>query len=411
MLGAYSTTFGKKIDLSYKDLTREAYTGLLKDIGANNGSDIESAWFSNTTLYTQGQSTAGAQVLFTPLVRDGLFPERVPMINVHNACASGSSALRGAQLEVISGAADAVLVFGVEKMLDPNRPPEVMAEMFKGGIDCFDQQEWREYYTAAGEVVGKPFSVPDDRSMFMDTYAMQALWHMQTYGTTQRQIAAAAAKSHNFGALNERAQYRYRITPEEALMQREIAFPLTKPMCAPLGDGAAALLVVSEDYLKACSEAVKYRAVKILACESAGGKYRALDEPGLSHVAAQKAYQRAGVAPADISLVEVHDATSFSEIYQLEILGLCKPGEGGPFIEEGRAGLEGDTPLNTSGGLVAKGHPIGATGVSMIVELVEQLRGEAGERQVANPRLALAENGGGVVGFDESVAFVTILER
>ena len=385
--------------------------GLLGDIGAVDGSDIESGWFSNTCLYTQGQTTAGAQVLFTPLVRDGLFPERVPMINVHNACASGSSAFRGAYLEVLSGAADAVLVFGVEKMLDPQRPPEVTAEMFKGGIDRFDEHEWRAYYAAAGEKVGKPFDVPDDRSMFMDTYAMQAAWHMQTFGTTQRQIAAAAAKSHNFGALNERAQYRYRTTPEEVMAEREISFPLTKPMCAPMGDGAAAVLLISENYLKASSASVRDRAVKVLACESAGGKYRELDEPGLSHVATQKAYRKAGVKPADIDLVEVHDASSFSEIYQLEMLGFCKPGEGGPFIEDGRAGLDGDTPLNTSGGLVAKGHPIGATGVSMVVELVEQLRGEAGERQVKNPHLALAENGGGVVGFDESVAFVTILER
>lgn len=411
MLGAYSTAFGKKIDQSYKRLTREVYTGLLDDIGAVDGSDVESGWFSNTTLYTQGQTTAGAQVLFTPLVREGLFPERVPMINVHNACASGSSAVRGAYLEILSGAADVVLVVGVEKMLDPQRPPEVMAEMFKGGIDRFDEHEWRSYYAAAGDKVGKPFDVPDDRSMFMDTYAMQAAWHMQAFGTTQRQIAAAAAKSHNFGALNNRAQYRYRITPEEVMNEREISFPLTKPMCAPMGDGAAALLVVSENYLNSCSAVVRSRAVKILACESSGGKYRELDEPGLSQVAAQKAYKRAGVKPADISLVEVHDATSFSEIYQLEMLGFCKPGEGGPFIEDGGAGLDGDTPLNTSGGLVAKGHPIGATGVSMIVELVEQLRGEAGERQVHNPQLALAENGGGVVGFDESVAFVTILER
>ncbi|MEQ8261933.1 MAG: thiolase family protein [Pseudohaliea sp.] len=411
MLGAFSTAFGKKIDQSYKALTREVYEGLLRDIDAVDGSDIESAWFSNTTLYTTGQTSCGAQVLFTPLVRQGLFPERVPMINVHNACASGSSALRGAYAEILAGCIDVALVVGVEKMLDPERPASATAEMFKGGIDRFDEHEWRDYYSAAGKAVGIPFDVPADRSMFMDTYAMQAAWHMQTYGTTQEHLAAAAAKSHNFGVLNKRAQYRNPLTVEDVLSAREISFPLTKHMCAPMGDGAAALLLVSDDYLRSSSEALRNRAVKVLACESAGGKYRALDEPGLSKVAAEKAFRRAGVMPSDIDVVEVHDASSFSEIYQLEMLGFCPPGQGGPFIEEGRAGIHGDTPLNTSGGLVSKGHPIGATGVSMVVELVEQLRGEAGERQVPNAHLALAENGGGVIGFDESVAFVTILER
>jgi acetyl-CoA acetyltransferase len=198
---------------------------------------------------------------------------------------------------------------------------------------------------------------------------------------------------------------------DDVLADREISHPLTRAMCAPLGDGAAAVLVVSEKFLQSCDAAVRERAVRIRACETSGGKYRGLEEPGLSKIAAEKAYQRAGLSPKDIDVAEVHDATSFSEIYQLEMLGFCAPGEGGPFIEEGRAGLSGDLPLNTSGGLVSKGHPIGATGLSMIVELADQLRGEAGERQVPNARLALAESGGGVIGFDEAVCVVTVLER
>ncbi|NIB44914.1 thiolase family protein [Pseudomaricurvus alkylphenolicus] len=411
IIGAFSTTFGKKMDQSYKALTREAYAGVLRDAEMSDGQDIACSWFSNNTLYRNGQASIGGQVMFTPLVREGLFPEHVGMINVHNGCGSGSSAFRGAYLDVLSGQAPLSLAIGVEKMLDANRSAEETAEMFMGGIDRFDPEEWQVYYRAAGEQAQKPFVVPKDRSMFMDTYAMQAAWHMHRYGTTQHQLAIAAAKSHNFAAENERAQYRFTLTPEQVLEDREVSFPLTRAMCAPLGDGAAALLVASGEYLRHCPPSVQERAVRIGACEMSGGKYRALDEPGLTRYAAQRAFTRAGVTPADIDVAEVHDASSFSEIYQLEMLGFCPEGQGGRFIEEGRAHLGGDLPLNTSGGLVSKGHPVGATGVSMLCELVEQLRGEAGTRQVEGARLALAENGGGVIGFDEAVAFVTILER
>ena len=153
------------------------------------------------------------------------------------------------------------------------------------------------------------------------------------------------------------------------------------------------------------------RAVRIRACELAGGKYRRLDEPGLSHVAAQKAYARAGVAPQDIDVAEVHDATSFCEIYQAEMMGFAETGKGGELVESGETAIGGRIPVNTSGGLVAKGHPVGATGLSMIYELARQLRGEAGARQVEGAALALSENGGGVIGFDEAACAVTILER
>ena len=240
---------------------------------------------------------------------------------------------------------------------------------------------------------------------------MQACYHMKRYGSTQRQFAVAAANAHNFGADNERAQYRFRTTPEEVMADREISWPLTRAMCAPMGDGAAALLVASGDFLRGCPAPVRERAVKIRACGLSGGKYRALDERGLSYAAAQRAYDQAGVAPSDIDLAEVHDATAFSHLYQCEMLGFCPEGEGGRFIESGETGPGGKVPLNTSGGLIAKGHPIGATGASMIVEIAEQLRGEARTRQVEGARLGLAENGGGVIGFDEAVCVVTILER
>ena len=182
-------------------------------------------------------------------------------------------------------------------------------------------------------------------------------------------------------------------------------------MCSPLSDGAAALLLCSGTYLASLPVAVCERAVCIRACKTSGGKYRSLSEPGLSYYAAQRAYEASGLAPRDIDLAEVHDATSFSEIYQVEMLGFCNTGHGGGFVADGNTGPGGVIPVNTSGGLVSKGHPIGATGISMIVELCEQLRSESGDRQVKNATLALAESGGGVVGFDEAVCIVTILEK
>jgi acetyl-CoA acetyltransferase len=181
-------------------------------------------------------------------------------------------------------------------------------------------------------------------------------------------------------------------------------------MCAPIGDGAAASLICSADYLEMLPREVQDRAIRIRASALSGGKYRDLDEAGLSSIAAKKAYAQAGLSPKDIDIAEVHDATSFCEIYQCEMLGFCEEGEGGGYIESGATSLGGARPVNLSGGLVSKGHPVGATGLSMINELSQQLRGEAGARQANNPRIALAENGGGVMGFDEAACSVIILE-
>ena len=409
LIGAFSTAFGKKPDRSYKDLTREAYLGVLADAGMGDGAEIDLAWFGNCTMHMDRQANSRGQVCMAPLVGEGLFPERVPLVNVENACATTASALAAATFAVRGGASRLGLVIGVEKLIDSDTG-RGRFEAFDGTLDQFDPEEWQRYYASAGDASGKPFEVGTGRTPFMDTYAMQACYHMKRHGTTQRQYAVAAANAHNFGADNERAQYRFRTTPEEVLADREITWPLTRAMCAPMGDGAAALLVASEDFLRDCPPPVRERAIRIRACGMSGGKYRALDERGLSHAAAQRAYDQAGVAPSDIDVAEVHDATAFSHLYQCEMLGFCPEGEGGRFVESGETGPGGKVPLNTSGGLIAKGHPIGATGASMIAELAEQLRGEAGTRQVEGARLGLAENGGGVIGFDEAVCVVTILE-
>lgn len=410
LIGAFSSVFSKRSDDSVKDLTREAYRGVLSDAGLIDSNDIESCWFGNCGMWVEEQGSIRGQVCLTPLVREGLFPERVPVINVEGGCATASLALNGAWKDIAAGTVDMVLALGVEKTFYPNNPAQSV-RLFEGGIDQYDKSEWQDYYVAAGKTVGKRFEPGSDRSIFMDTYAMQACHHMQRYGTTQAQIAAAAAKNHCHGALNPRAQYRFEMTVEDVLADREVSWPLTRAMCAPIGDGAAGALLVSARRLRDLPSAVRERAVRVVATSLSGGKYRALEEPSLSRFAAQKAYRQAGLDPAAIDVAEVHDATSFCEIYQAEMLGFCDEGQGGVFIESGATRLDGVLPINTSGGLVSKGHPVGATGLSMIAELAEQLRGEAGERQVLGAHTALAENGGGVVGFDEAACSVVILQR
>ncbi|OYU36874.1 thiolase family protein [Novosphingobium sp. PASSN1] len=410
IVGSYSSAFGKFADRSHKDLTREVYLGVLADAGLANGNDIGMVWFGNCGMWTDGQGSIRGQVCLTPLVREGLFPQRVPVINVEGGCATASIALHGAWKDVLSGQTDLSIAFGVEKTFNPASPERTKA-LFDGGIDQYDPEEWLAYYAAAGEASGKPFEPGPGRTIFMDTYAMQAAWHMRTHGTTQRQIAIACAKNHTASAHNPKAQYRFALTPEDVLADRPVSWPLTRAMCAPIGDGAAAALVCSGAWLARQPAAVRARAVRIAASTMTAGKYRRLDEPGLSQLAAQKAYKAAGLTPADIDLAEVHDATSFCEIYQSEMLGFCGIGEGGRLAESGATALGGSIPINLSGGLVSKGHPVGATGLSMIDELMLQLRGEAGPRQVSGARIALAENGGGVMGFDEAACSVMILQK
>jgi len=411
VIGTSCTAFGKKPATGFKELAREAYLGVLADAGIEHGHDIAMAWFGNCGMGSFGQRNIRGQVCFSPLVREGLFPERVPMMNVEGGCATASQAFHGAWKDIASGDAQLSLAIGVEKTFIPDDVARTQ-EIFDGGIDRLDPDEWLAYYGEAGKVSGKPF-VPGEKrgTIFMDTYAMQAAYHMARYGTTQRQIAAGAAKNHAHGSLNPLAQYRFRMTVDEVLADRDISYPLTRSMCAPIGDGAAAALVCSREYLATLPARVRDRAVKVRASTMSGGKYRSLDEPGLSRIAADRAYKMSGLSPSDIDIAEVHDATSFCEIYQAEMLRFCEEGQGGAYVESGAAALGGERPINLSGGLVSKGHPIGATGLSMIHELVLQLRGEAGERQAERARIALAENGGGVMGFDEAACAITILEK
>jgi acetyl-CoA acetyltransferase len=248
----------------------------------------------------------------------------------------------------------------------------------------------------------------EKRSMFMDIYAAMARGHMQKYGTTAAQFAGVSAKNSFHGSMNPRAQFREALTVEEVLAAPMIAEPLTRPMCSPIGDGAAAVVVVSE---KKARELGIERPVRVATSVLHSGWDHGIDEPGTVELCSREAYEEAGVGPEDLDVIECHDASAPAEVSAYESIGLCPKGEGGDLIDTGATRLGGRIPVNTSGGLLRKGHPVGATGIAQIVELTEQLQGRSGERQVEGAKVALAHNGGGTIGTDAAAMCVTILTR
>lgn len=410
VIGSYSTEFKKWTEKSNKELAGDCYISLLEDCMMKKGDDIESAYFANCGMgVIWGQDCVRGHSTLAPLVEKGIFPERVPIINVEGACASGSMAFHLAWKDILSGLHDVSLAFGLDKFYHTDM--KLVLEAFEHGIDREEKPRLIEEYKAVAAECGRTFDQLPGHTLFMDTYAMQACWHMWKWGTTQRQIAVGASKNHYHGSLNPKAQYKFEISVDDVLNDYEVTYPLTRSMCAPIGDGAAAVILCSEDYLQGLPQKVQDRAVKVLASAITSGKHRPIAEPGLSKYAADKAYKIAGIGPQDIDVAEVHDATSFCEIYQVEMLGFCPIGEGGNFVESGATMLNGSIPVNTSGGLVSKGHPIGSTGLSMIDEIVTQLRGEAGARQVKNAEIGLTENGGGVISVEEMACAVNILRK
>ena len=405
--GVAMTKFGKYLDRSIKCLTGEALTGVLKDAGVEK-KDIEAAWFSNTGWgMNQFQHCIRGQVA---LSANGL--DKIPMTNVENACASGSTALHAAWTSLRAGLYDCVLAIGTEKVYSEDRA--LMMKGFMSGTDVeFTTQyieEMKKQAKAKAEAQKKsddsgekPREKKHSHSVFMDFYAMGAREHMKKFGTTQRQLAVIAAKAHNNSTLNPYAQYTFPQTVEEVLNDYEVAYPLTRSMCSPVGDGSAAVILCSEKFLNAHPTP---RTLRIRASVLKSGSWTDSD---ISRRASQAAYEMAGLGPEDIGIAEVHDATAFGELHQTEQLGFCPEGEGGPFAESGATELSGRLPVNPSGGLISRGHAIGASGLAQIFELTTQLRGEAGPRQVSLPRIALAENGGGTIGLAEAAMCVHIL--
>jgi len=409
VIGAAMTPFGRFLDKSVKQLTSEAVTGALTDAGIEQGV-VGAAYFANTTQgVIEGQHLVPGEIALR-----GMGFEGIPMMNVENACASASSAFHGAYLSVKAGMAEVALAVGADKMYDADKAKSFA--IFDGAWDVHDVEGTIAALDALGDGVEPPADTvfPNTRrSPFMDVYANFAKFHMKSFGSTQRQFAAVAAKNHRHSTMNPLSQYRTAYSVDEVLDSRLVSWPLTLPMCSPISDGAAAAILCGEDYLAALDDATRARAVRIGACEIGTGVSRKAEEfdKHITHLTANRAYDRAGVGPADMSVAEVHDATAFGEVTQTENLGFCEFGAGAWLAEQGETALGGRIPINPSGGLESKGHPIGATGLGQIYELVTQLRGEAGPRQADGARFAIAENGGGIYGIEESVCCITILAR
>jgi len=405
--GVGMTPLGRHLDLSVKQLTAQAVDAALIDAGVGSAA-IEAAWFCNTRQgVLEGQHGVRGQAALRAYGFAG-----IPIFNTDNACASSSSGLMQAFAAIKAGIYEVALVVGTEKMNYPEKRQE-MFEAFKGSWDRELADEHLQKLLAAGEGLEVPPEArveSGERSVFMDIYAAQARFHMKTFGTTQRQIAAVAAKNHTHSALNPYAQYRFKMTTDEVLADRLIAWPITRAMCAPMSDGSAALVVASGRALRGLR---RDRAVRIRGMGVSSSSDRNIQEyeKHLTRVAAYRCYEMAAAGPEDLDVVELHDASAIAEILHSENVGICAYGEGGPLAESGATALGGRLPINVSGGLLSKGHPIGATGAIQIFELVTQLRGEAGERQVSGAEIGLAENGGGFHGLEEAACVVTMLER
>jgi acetyl-CoA acetyltransferase len=411
IVGIGMTRFAKHMDRTEKDLVAEAFNKTLDDAGGIKVSDIQSAFFANSMWGFFGmQHTIKGQVALRPLGIEG-----IPITNVENACACASTALHCAYKDVLSGMYECSLAIGMEKLYNEDKAKTFMA--YNAGVDVSNMEG--HFKALRGVMEGVKLDIPVDdggagagktRSAFMDVYANFLRWHMATFGTTQHQLAVIASKNHLHSSMNPNAQFQNTMTVDEILQGKTVIWPLTVPMCAPVGDGAAAAIVCSEAFLKKLKSA---RPVKILASVLGSGTNRRHDQLDLDIGVklSRQAYEIAGVGPEDIHVAEMHDATAFGELHQYESLGFCPIGEGGPFAETGATKLGGKIPVNTSGGLESRGHPVGASGLGMIHELVTQLRHEAGPRQVEGCMLALGENGGGNIAFEEASMTIHILEK
>ncbi|MCP4918309.1 MAG: thiolase family protein [Proteobacteria bacterium] len=393
VLGVATTAFRKWPERSHAGLAAEVVRAVLE-----GRPPVDAAWFGNCAMGLFGQPNIRGQVAL-----DGLLPEGVPVVNVEGGCATGTATLQGAFSAVASGALSVALAVGVEKTWVAHDPPKTF-DLFMGGIDQLDPERWRAFHEAEAARLGLPWATHPARILFLDLHALRAAWHMREHGTTQEHLAAVASKNHAHGALNDNAQYRFQVSVEDALADKPVVGPLTRAMCAPISDGAAAVLLGSEPPSE--GPVIRVRSVSL-----AGGGWRGLDQPGVTHEAGRRAWAQSGLRPQDVDVVEVHDATAFCELESLAALGFYSDAQVGPAAAAGETSLGGRLPVNVSGGLESKGHPLAATGLGMVQELVDQLAGRAGARQVPDASIALAQNAGGVIGLDEALAGVTLLER
>ena len=364
VIGVGMTNFGELWDMSLRDLFVEAGLGALKSAGADTLDSLYVGSMSSGLFV--GQEHIG------PLLADHLGMRGIPATRVESACASGGLALRSAFLEVASGASDLVMAAGVEKMNDGADVTAVLAT-------ASDQEE-EVYYGVT----------------FPGLYAMIARAHMEAHGTTEEDLSWVSVKAHRNGAKNPRAQFPRAVSLEDVMTSSMVAEPLRLLHCSPVTDGAAAVILCPLDRAREFTD----RPVKILASGAATSTLSLADRPDPSYLDAvelsgQRAYKMAGIGPQDVDLAEVHDCFSIAEICCVEALGFMEVGKGKDGARDGTTDLGGQIPVNVSGGLKSKGHPVGATGIAQAVTVVEQLRGEGEGVQVEGARIGLTQNMGG----------------
>lgn len=388
ILGVGQTPFGRYPGRSLKSLTREAVDLALSDAGLA-ADRVQMVFYANALggLIT-GQETIRGQAGLRETSVAG-----VPVVNVDNACASGSTAVHLACLAVETGRFDVVLAVGAEKLSHPDK--SVTFRAYASGIDV-EEARTAAAQSAAGE----------GRSPFMDIYAEKTRAYMAASGATVEDFARVTVKSRQSASSNPFAQFRTPTTVSEVLASRLVSAPLTLPMCSPVGDGAAAVIVCSDAFARRMSGAARQVSVRasVLVSNNADGA-----PPVCARRAADAAYARAGIGPDDVHVVELHDATAPAELFLYEHLRLCPDHEAPALLRSGQTSPGGRLPVNPSGGLLSRGHPVGATGCAQIVELANQLRGRCGPRQREGARVGLAECSGGQIGADSAVAAVIVL--
>jgi acetyl-CoA acyltransferase len=372
VIGVGMTKFSKSLDRGLGDLAAEAVANALEDAGLGID-EIDCVFSSNSVAgFITGQESIRGQVAMKQAGLTGR-----PIFNIENACASGSSALHLARTYILSGSADVVLVLGVEKLAHSDKSRSFKA--LEAATDVAEIDQLRQSLDASDQT----------RSIFMDMYAAKVRAYLAKAGIGHRVIAKVAAKNHSNGALNPYSQYGTVQDVESVLASRKIVDPLTLLMCAPISDGAAAVVMVSPRWCRDRGrEGVRFLS-SVVDSDSFDNEYSQM------RAIAERAYAMAGIRASDIDVMEAHDAAAPAEIFAYEDMGLAEPGEGWKLVESGDVFIGGRVPVNPSGGLLARGHPIGATGVAQACELVWQLRGDAGARQVKGARIGVAHNRGG----------------
>ena len=368
IIGVGLTKFGELWDVSLRRMMLEAGARAIED-ACIDGKKIDAMYVGNMSA---GQFISQEHIASLIVDHAGLTP--IPCTRVEAACASGGSALRQAVITVASGIHDIVVAAGIEKMTD------VLAEQTTEALITAADQEWEAFVGAT----------------FPGLYALMARRHMYEFGTTEEQLAKVAVKNHHNACFNPCAQYQMEITVEDVLNSSPVTTPLKLLDCSPITDGAACVILAPIDRAREFTDTP----ILVAGTGQASDTISLHDRQTLvgiaaTNKAAELAYKMAGVGPNDIDLAEVHDCFTIAEIMAIEDLGFCKKGDGGKVTERGETAIGGRIPINTSGGLKGKGHPVGATGIAQAVEITQQLRGEAGKRQVNGAEIGLTHNVGG----------------